>query len=586
MNEVLWLGKHSRVVLIITSKHVLYRSHDEGRNWKRVSLPRGDGGESKQGPKAVRMILHPSNADRVLIKGIDQLHWVSHNAGASFKVLGGKLRLERAEFHYHHSHHILATQLSPACFRVPSRNHKPQPCMRELLLSKNFGKSWKRVATGVKRFGWANSGQDAAFAMVAADTSGNQFSIARSGYNLIVTKDLFKTTKVVMKKCLGFKILNTHVFAARLNHDKKLRMYRSGDDGFTFIKMRFPGHLAESRYTVLSADDYSTAVSVEIGHGASGSVFVGYGNETSMTLALRNNARTEWGNVDWVTLPGLNGTVFANVLSGGRKHTFVSHDGGSVWHRVSLPRDEPGAESSDCWKGCDSGHCACSLHLHLGKKLRNGAGRFEKLRHRATGGDHYGPFYSKASAPGLVVATGNIGRHLSFREDDLRTYMSRDGGRSWQYVKDGSNTAAIGDQGAITAVLSNRRATHEVVYSMNSGSSWHACAFSEKMVEVQDLVSDPNATTSRFLVIGREVHDGRRTVAGSGVVVSLDFSRVWTRSCVGGLCVWWCIVFVGLQYGAYAGAGRSNPDGSGSDFESWGAGGCVNGRQTRFVRCL
>ena len=66
--------------------------------------------------------------------------------------------------------------------------------------------------------------------------------------------------------------------------------------------------------------------------------------------------------------------------------------------------------------------------------------------------DSYGPFYSTSTALGLIVGVGNVGRHLSFDEDDLSTYLSRDGGFKWEEVRKGSHIYEIGDHGALVVM--------------------------------------------------------------------------------------------------------------------------------------
>jgi hypothetical protein len=61
----------------------------------------------------------------------------------------------------------------------------------------------------------------------------------------------------------------------------------------------------------------------------------------------------------------------------------------------------------------------CALHLH-------GASSW-------VGGVQGRPsVYSHVSAPGVVMASGNTGSHLEFSPDLQCTWLSRDGGYSWE----------------------------------------------------------------------------------------------------------------------------------------------------------
>lgn len=39
--------------------------------------------------------------------------------------------------------------------------------------------------------------------------------------------------------------------------------------------------------------------------------------------------------------------------------------------------------------------------------------------------------YSSEEAPAVILGTGNVGIYLSKNENDLNTYLSRDGGHTW-----------------------------------------------------------------------------------------------------------------------------------------------------------
>jgi hypothetical protein len=53
---------------------------------------------------------------------------------------------------------------------------------------------------------------------------------------------------------------------------------------------------------------------------------------------------------------------------------------------------------------------------------------------------------------GLIMATGNVGHHLHSRQDEVNTYFSRDAGRSWEQIAEGSYIYEFGDHGALMIV--------------------------------------------------------------------------------------------------------------------------------------
>lgn len=53
--------------------------------------------------------------------------------------------------------------------------------------------------------------------------------------------------------------------------------------------------------------------------------------------------------------------------------------------------------------------------------------------------------YSQKNAPGLVIANGNVGVHLSFDRKEINTFISTNGGLDWRQVLKGVHIYEIGD---------------------------------------------------------------------------------------------------------------------------------------------
>lgn len=81
----------------------------------------------------------------------------------------------------------------------------------------------------------------------------------------------------------------------------------------------------------------------------------------------------------------------------------------------------------------------CSLHLQIYSS--NGV---------------FAPPYSQESSIGIIMAVGNLGKHLEKNKlDRMNTYISRDGGLSWKEVKKGSHIYELGDHGGLIVMASN-----------------------------------------------------------------------------------------------------------------------------------
>ena len=70
------------------------------------------------------------------------------------------------------------------------------------------------------------------------------------------------------------------------------------------------------------------------------------------------------------------------------------------------------------------------------------------------------------------MATGNVGDYLSEREDEINTYLSRDGGLTWSEVKNGSYIYEVGDHGGLIVMAEDQKATDTIFYSWDEGLSW------------------------------------------------------------------------------------------------------------------
>lgn len=77
----------------------------------------------------------------------------------------------------------------------------------------------------------------------------------------------------------------------------------------------------------------------------------------------------------------------------------------------------------------------------------------------------FGPFYSTENSVGIIMGTGNVGKYLASRPDQVNTYLSRDSGLTWfevililinkKKVKKGSHIYEFGDHGGIIVMASD-----------------------------------------------------------------------------------------------------------------------------------
>jgi hypothetical protein len=226
--------------------------------------------------------------------------------------------------------------------------------------------------------------------------------------------------------------------------------------------------------------------------------------------SLDNINMNSMGYVDFERLKATAGVLIANRVfnansmgtQGKQVRTVISYDDGNTWN----PIDGPEAECAEKKIAQDK----CKLHLH---------GRSELSQEMA--------FYSVDTAPGLVMAVGNVGSTLeAYSSGD--TFLSKDSGRTWKKVAKGPQRFIFADHGGIIAYVADDKDTTVVSYSLNRGSTWFDVKFHDKPVRVQSLQIDTGMTGLEFLIYGL-VSDS--SSSNRYYVGRINLSKVFDRKC-------------------------------------------------------
>ncbi|KAK3045177.1 hypothetical protein LTS18_014400, partial [Coniosporium uncinatum] len=124
------------------------------------------------------------------------------------------------------------------------------------------------------------------------------------------------------------------------------------------------------------------------------------------------------------------------------------------------------------------------------------------------------------SAIGLMMGVGNVGEYLKESADeDTETFITRDGGVTWEAVMRGRFHWEYGDQGSIIVIVPKNRGTNHVLYSRDEGRTWKKYEFSESDIEITDITTLPSDNSRQFLLWGRDFN------------INLDFSGLTSRIC-------------------------------------------------------
>ncbi|KAI5954475.1 VPS10 [Candida jiufengensis] len=135
----------------------------------------------------------------------------------------------------------------------------------------------------------------------------------------------------------------------------------------------------------------------------------------------------------------------------------------------------------------------CSVHLWSYGQL-GGEGKFRT-----------GP------TPGILMGVGTQGKYLANNYDQMKSFVSRDGGISWDLALESACVFSSGDKGNILlAVPYNGVVKHGPVdyfyYSLNQGKDWEKVSL-EKEIFVIDILTTIDGTSKKFLIDGYSPQD-------------------------------------------------------------------------------
>ena len=129
----------------------------------------------------------------------------------------------------------------------------------------------------------------------------------------------------------------------------------------------------------------------------------------------------------------------------------------------------------------------CQLHIHIGTYSR------------------YPSVYSHKSAPGYILAVGNVGMYLSFKVNELSTFISEDAGLSWRQISKDVCLFEVGNQGGLIVLAPYARRTNSVIFSRDAGRNWQNVNFlnHSRGIYLQSLTMEGQKSSLQFIIIGK-----------------------------------------------------------------------------------
>lgn len=498
----------------------VWTSLNDGLSWNKIDMEQDP---TYPNARFFSMVMHPYDKTRGYLVTTGQRFKATVDAGARWQIFTAprppnQMGLALLQFHPTKNDWIIWTGSLGDCTSTVSND-----CRAVAYYSQNNGKNWYKIDEYVRTCNWLSGSakfrpvdQTAIMCESYAEKKGNQRKFdASNPLQLILGSNYYKHKRKIFDAVEGWAVFDEFLVAASYNRPTDTITLMISMDGYRFAPAQFPPNtkLERRAYTLLESNTNSIFM-----HGTThstqgsewGALFRSNWNGTFYTTTLEHVNRNANGYVDFEKMLGLEGIALANIVSNPDEailtkskdiQSRITHNDAGRWKVLTPPTKDANGQPQKCLEvGCD-------LQLH---------GYTERDDPRAT--------YSSPSAVGLMMAVGNVGRKLApYTESD--TFLTRDGGFTWEEVKKDAHKWEFGDQGSIIVLVNDEDATNLVYYTLDQGLTWREYSFEDKL-RVKKIVTVPEDTHRKFIIFG-----ARPGATKTAVAVHLDFTGLESRKC-------------------------------------------------------
>lgn len=501
-----------KVTQLASFKSDVYRSADSGKTWTKQTTPEVLKEYADEGIIRIFSAQPNKKEERITLYLLSYGNkmWVTSNGGLSYdyynNVPSGITNLIT-----HDLYPGMALAKRAAKY---GEDH-------ELLLVTEFGKTWEKLLDipPWSHFAWSKFPKVNPQRIYLQLRKGESSSYESHSAVLVYSDDRFKTRKVLPVPNVYYwfmydpdRIVAISCVEAETCSHK--RMYISEDAGASFHLASFPDYLHETKNETgvfpyeVSDDVIWTFVNrycQGFGKLCYGDLYHSYAADKEFTLSLRYlNPRdfTKYRSLDGIYVANQYITVDNEIDSENDIRTLITFNKGGTWNVLLAPDRDSNNQPTNCFV-----NEGCSLHLH-------GYSDYDA---------YWDFFYSVPNAVGVMLASGNIGRTLQDRQDQVNLYYSRDGGMKWQEVRRGRYITEIGNHG--TAILAARIAqpTNKLIYNIDDGDSWIDCLFANHDIDVKNIRVSSDFSSTKFLLYGHK--------DSQAFLVHVDLTNAYTGKC-------------------------------------------------------
>ncbi|XP_053708942.1 VPS10 domain-containing receptor SorCS3 isoform X2 [Synchiropus splendidus] len=494
-----WSGANSSVILILTklydfhigsvTESTLWRSIDSGSTYERMN--------DKIGAKTVLSYLYvcPRNKRKIMVLTDPEFEssiLISSDEGASFQKYRLTFYVLSLLFHPAEEDWALAYSLD-----------------QKLYSSVDFGRKWQLVHERVTptRFYWSVSGLDKEPDLVHMEAHTPDGNVQYVTCQAQLCSDANRNYPFPGYIDVSSLVIQDEYIFIQVPTSGRATYYVSYRRD-QFIQIKLPKYSLPKDLHIVSTDEKQVFAAVqEWNQNDTYNLYLSDTRGIYFTLAMENVKTTRGlgGNqmLDLYEVAGIRGMLIANKREENQVKTFITYNKGRDWRLLQAP-------SADL-SGNDI-HCVlpfCSLHLQL---------QMSENPYLS------GTISTKRSAPGIIVAAGNIGAELSY--NNVGMFISSDAGNSWRQVFEEEHNVWFLDQGgALVAVKQPTVPTKHLWISFDEGRQWTQHSFSSLPLFVDGVLVESGAENQIMTFFGHFSH------RSEWQLIKIDYKSIFTRKC-------------------------------------------------------
>ncbi|ERE76788.1 sortilin-related receptor [Cricetulus griseus] len=453
-----WAGEKSNVIVALARDSLalarpkssdVYVSYDYGKSFNRISgkLNFGVGNSSE----AVISQFYHSPADNkryIFVDAYAQYLWITFDFCSTIHGFSIPFRAADLLLHSKASNLLLGFD----------RSHPN----KQLWKSDDFGQTWIMIQEHVKSFSWGIDPYD----------QPNTIYIERHepfGFSTVFrSTDFFQSREnqeVILEEVRDFQLRDKYMFATKVVHIPGSQQQSSVQLWVSFGRkpMRAAQFVTKhpiNEYYIADASEDQVFVCVSHSNNST-NLYISEAEGLEFSLSLENVLYYSPGGVgsdtlvryfanepfaDFHRVEGLQGVYIATLMNGSMNEenmrSVITFDKGGTWEFLQAPAFTGYGEKINCElsQGCS---------LHLAQRLS----QLLNLQLRRM------PILSKESAPGLIIATGSVGKNLASKTN---VYISSSAGARWREALPGPHYYTWGDHGGIIMAIAQGMETNEL----------------------------------------------------------------------------------------------------------------------------